>query len=108
MKDGIGIRGKRSGRYTPFPKGLRFGSEREMSEEQRVELAKRRHKREEEEWFHILRDSYATNAAMPGLLTPRHKCTVYGDDDSVCLSVCLSVSIRDKIRLLITGSSYLI
>ena len=40
MKDRIGIRGKRSGRYTPFPKGLRFGSEREMSEEQRVELAK--------------------------------------------------------------------
>ena len=22
------------------------------------------------------------NAAMPGPLTPKHKCTVYGDDDS--------------------------
>jgi hypothetical protein len=85
VKDRIGIRGKRSGRYTPFPKGLRFGSEREMSEEQRVELAKggtQDDKREEEEWFHILRDSYATNAAMPGPLTPRHKCTVYGEDYS--------------------------
>jgi hypothetical protein len=30
------------------------------------------------------------NAAMPGPLTPRHKCTVYGD---VCLSLCR----RDKI-----------
>ena len=27
------------------------------------------------------------NAAMPGPLTPRHKCTVYGDDDTLCLSV---------------------
>ena len=56
-----------------------------MSEEQRVELAKggtQDDKREEEEWFHILRDSYATNAAMPGPLTPRDKCTVYGYDDS--------------------------
>ena len=30
--------------------------------------------------------------AMPGPLTTRHKCTVYGDDD-LSLSVCLSVSL---------------
>ena len=49
-------------------------------------------------------DTYTTHPmprAMPGPLTPRHKCTVYGHDDtplqislslslSVCLSVCLS------------------
>ena len=30
--------------------------------------------------------------AMPGPLTTRHKCTVYGDDD-LSLSVCLYVSL---------------
>ena len=36
------------------------------------------------------------NAAMPGPLTPKHKCTLCGDDAflSVCLSVRLSVTVR--------------
>ena len=63
--------------------------------------------------FRVLHDTYTVlrNAAMPGPLTPRHKCTVCGDDDTPlrnlgarpcrrCLSaVCLSGSCTYVITL---------